>query len=314
MTHHRSSIVLAALVTLAVSATTAAGARVTDGVDGHGLAASCDTHRSSTHDARSQMRSSRTTALSEYDDNIEDVVSAPDICMTNVVTNDNLVFTMGIHVHDRTGFAAGETYRVLLDTDSNPATGAPTTEGPGAGAEYVLELAEPSSSLYAWNGSVFALVEPKPAIPTLWSDGYGPILELARSALGDPRGMNVILKTTSADDLDLAPDTGAWSYAVTPLRLAVEQFGMTMARPGKPFAVAMEVTRSDWDIALDEGKIACNATIAGTRLAGRARFVTDLATCTWRLPKDARGKRVRGSVSVTFQGVTAKRSFTVRVR
>jgi hypothetical protein len=314
MAHHRSSIVLAALVTLAVSATSAAGSRMTDGPATHVISASCDTPRSSTHDARSPMRPSHIAAFSQYDDNIEDVVSAPDICMTNVVTNDNHVFTMGIHIHDRTGFVAGETYRVLLDTDSNPATGAPATAGPEAGAEYVLELAEPASTLSAWNGSVFAPVQPQPAVPTLWAEGYGPIVELARAALGEPQRMNVILKTTNAVDLDLAPDTGSWSYAVTPLRLAVELFGTTAARAGKPFAVAMEVTRSDWDMALDEGKIGCNATIAGKKLAGRARFVTDLTTCTWRLPRTARSKRVRGSISVTFQDVTVKRSFAVRVK
>ena len=40
----------------------------------------------------------------------------------------------------------------------------------------------------------------------------------------------------------------------------------------------------------------------------------EVAQCTWRLSKDVAGKRVRGSVAVTFQGVTARRSFAARVK
>ena len=155
---------------------------------------------------------------------------------------------------------------------------------------------------------------PQPEIATAWSNGYGPVLQVGRAALGDPQAFNVILKTANGEDLDLAPDSGSWSYAVTPLQLTAGRLAVGPARAGKPLAVAMEVERSDFETALDEGAIVCRATVAGRRLAGRGLFAGDLIVCSWRLPKDARGKRVRGSVSVTFQGVTAKRSFTVRVR
>ena len=120
--------------------------------------------------------------------------------------------------------------------------------------------------------------------------------------------------TANGGDLDLAPDWGSWSYVVTPLQLAAGKLALGRARAGMPLAAAMEVVRSDFDIPLDEGTIACPATVAGSRLVGRGRFVDELVICSWRVPRDARGKRVRGSVSVAFQGVTAKRSFTTRVR
>lgn len=263
----------------------------------------------------SQTSPARGAALQEYDDGILDVVSAPDICMANVVTNDNQTITMGIHVHDRAGFAALDTYRILLNADSNATTGAPADAGAAAGAEFVIDIADGASRLSSWNGSSFEPVVPQPEIPTAWSDDYGgPALQVGRAALGDPQAFNFILETANGEDLDLAPDSGSWSYAVTPLQLTAGRLAVGPARAGKPLAVAMEVERSDFEIALDEGAIVCRATVAGQRLAGRGLFAGDLVVCSWRLPKNARGKRVTGSVSVTFQGVTAKRSFAVKVR
>ena len=306
MAHHRLGIALAGIAVLVASASATASGPLPTGVHD----ATCAAQSSVRHEAGLGS----TTALQEYDDNILDVRSAPDICMSNLVTNDNLVFTMAIHIHDRTAFAAGDAYRVALDTDSNPATGAPASAGPEVGAEYVVDLAEPVSTLGAWNGSAFVPVAPQPEIPTVWLPGYGPLLQFARSALGNPQAVTLVLKTTSADDLDLAPDSGSWSYAVTPLALTAGKLTVGPARAGQPLAASMEVLRSDFDMALDQGAISCKASVAGKQLAGRGRFARELVGCTWRLPQNARGKLVRGTVSVTFQGVTARRSFALRAR
>ena len=77
----------------------------------------------SSSDSRTNPASA--SALSQYDDFIEDVVAAPDICGANLITNDNVAITMGVHIHDRSGFSALDSYRIHLDTDSSPATGAP---------------------------------------------------------------------------------------------------------------------------------------------------------------------------------------------
>ena len=54
--------------------------------------------------------------------------------------------------------------------------------------------------------------------------------------------------------------------------------------------------------------------LGGRALAGRGSFSLERAGCTWRMPENARGERVVGSVMVAFQGTTAKRSFRVTVR
>ena len=63
---------------------------------------------------------------------------------------------MGLHIHDRSGFSALDSYRINLDTDSNPATGAPAEASPLIGAEFVIDVTPQASILSAWNGSAFA--------------------------------------------------------------------------------------------------------------------------------------------------------------
>src|SRR6266536_6106430 len=67
----------------------------------------------------------------------------------------------------------------------------------------------------------------------------------------------------------------------------------------------MAVDRSDFEI--EEGTIRCAAKGGGRSLVGRGAFVDERVACRWRLPKNASGKRLAGSVAVTFHGVTAKR-------
>jgi hypothetical protein len=252
--------------------------------------------------------------LHQYDDHIEDVVSAPDICASNVVTNDNVAITFGVHIHDRTAFAPSDSYLIHVDVDSNPATGAPAEAAPLTGTEYMIDVADGASTLSAWNGSSFAQVVPQPEISSGWLEDYGPVLEIDRVALGSPTSFNMVVSTGNGADRDLAPDSGAWSYAVTPLQLTPGRLLLGPALAGKPLVAAMQVERSDFEIPLDEGAIACRGTLAGRKLVGRGRFAGEIVTCVWHIPKDARGKRASGSVAVTFQGVTAKRSFAVRVK
>jgi len=253
--------------------------------------------------------------LHSYDDYIEDVVSAPDICGANVVTNDNLgKITIGLHIHDRQGFVVGDGYRVMLDTDKNPATGSTAAPGVPAGTEYEIEIHDGASTLQHWNGAAFEPVATQSPITTEWLEDYGPALEINAADIGNATGFDLVYVTTNATDVDLAPDSGTWSYTMTKLELTAGRLLLGPARAGKPLLAAMEVTRSDFDIALDEGKITCAGKLAGKPLRGRSAFGSDLVGCMWRLPKTAGGKRVVASVAVTFQGVTAKRSFTIRVK
>jgi hypothetical protein len=255
------------------------------------------------------------SARQTYDDAIEDVVSAPDICMFNLVTNDNRMVIVALHIHDRVELMPGDSYRVHFDTDASEATGAPAEAGPLAGADFMVDVSGASPTLNRWDGATFAAVVPQPSMTRRWSEEYGgPMLTIPRNALGGPSRIRFVFSTANAEDRDLAPDRGAWSYAVTPFALTATNLRLGAAHAGRRFTASMMVMRSDFETALDRGAIACRASAGRSKLSGRGRFDRGRAACSWTIPRTARGKLVRGSISARFDGATASRSFAVRVR
>jgi hypothetical protein len=54
--------------------------------------------------------------------------------------------------------------------------------------------------------------------------------------------------------------------------------------------------------------------VGSTRLrAQTARVTRGAVTCTWRIPKNAKGKQFRGTATVVFEGLRASRSITRRI-
>jgi hypothetical protein len=254
---------------------------------------------------RSLAAVTRAAGPQGYDDFIEDSGNAPDFCGANLVTNDNETLTIGVHVHNRSEFGAGDIFGVLLDTDGDAATG-------NEGVDYAIVFDGNGGSVGHWNGTSFEDV-PGAALTVEWVPGYGPVLELRRAALASDR-FNFRLVGLNGEDADVAPDAGWWSYTATPLTLTARSLRVGPAKAGRAVRAELVVIRSDWDAQLTEGEIACKARLAGKPLAGRGAFVNDRAVCVWRLPKSARGKRLAGALAVGYQGVTARRSFAVRVR
>jgi hypothetical protein len=246
-------------------------------------------------------------ALRSYDDNIEDSGNAPDFCASELVTNDSVTVTMGIHAHNRTGFSAGDSYTVYLDTDRNVATGG------GVGAEYKIVFTGPQALLERWNGTAFDAASALP-VALVWLPDYGPVLGFLHSAIGDPAGFDFVLVSANGENGDRAPDTGSWSYSVEPFALKVKSLSVGAARAGKTFTARAVVLRSDFNEPLDQGKIGCAARLARRSLPGSGKFAGGRAVCTWRMPRSARRKRLSGTLSVTYQGARAARRFSARVR
>jgi hypothetical protein len=246
-------------------------------------------------------------AYRTYDDLIEDAGDAPDFCAGELVTNDSTTITIGVHAHNRDGFQQGDSYTMYLDTDQNPATG-----GAGLGAEFAITFSGPTAVLAHWNGTTF---EPTSAsVPVEWVDGYGPVLVFEQSTIGNPAGFNLVMTSANGPDGDRAPDAGSWTFELTPLALEIKTLSLAPARAGYRFQVQALVLRSDFDAPLMEGTIGCTATIAGHRLSAKSKFAHNRAICAWRLPRSARARHLTGAISVTFEGVAVKRSFSRTVR
>jgi hypothetical protein len=247
----------------------------------------------------------RSAALETYDDFIEDT-RGPDICGENVVTNDNEgTITVGLHIHNRRSWAANESYGMFLNTDNDPSTGP-------EGADYVVRIATGMLELEKWDGAAFVVQGQLP--PAEWAPSYGPVFQLNASDLGGAESFGFVFYSTDGTNVDYAPNRDAWSYALTPLALSAGSLTLDRARQGRAFTARMLVIRSDFDIELTEGRIACTAQLGSKTLVGAGRFIGPRVACTWRLPKGSQRKRLSGSVSIAFQGVEAKRSFATTVR
>jgi hypothetical protein len=92
-----------------------------------------------------------------------------------------------------------------------------------------------------------------------------------------------------------------------------------MARAGGTWSVLMVVTRSDTGRAVGaEGRIACHATSATTKLALVSREFTiggaAGATCTFQVPLRLRNKLLRATIKISYAGQSVAHSFSTRVR
>ena len=230
-----------------------------------------------------------------------------------MVTNDNVMLTIGVHIRGRSSYLERDMYRIYFDTDSNAATGTDALSGAPPGAEYSIEIAHGKTWLLRWHGSSFDPLTPRIPIATVWRDGLGPVLQVGRKDLGDPQSFKFAVMSASGD-YDLAPDTGMWSYELSPFVLTAGRLSIGQGRAGNPVVASMSVERSDFAIPLGKGTVRCAARIGRKALPGRGAFLRERASCTWRLPTRSAGKTLAGSVQVTFQGVTAERAFSLRVR
>jgi hypothetical protein len=66
----------------------------------------------------------------------------------------------------------------------------------------------------------------------------------------------------------------------------------------------------DVPLAPESGAVRCAARIiGGASLRGAGAFVSGRARCTFTIPKTAKGKVVRGAITITFQTATVSKPF-----
>ena len=120
--------------------------------------------------------------------------------------------------------------------------------------------------------------------------------------------------------VDNAPDPGhgffTYDVRVTPPALVVRSSGARPLRPsaGKLYTRFAVVGRSD-NTPVQAGTTTCRATVAGSALrATSSAFSAGRASCTFRIPKTAKGKTIRITITVRSQGLAVTRSFSARIR
>jgi hypothetical protein len=253
--------------------------------------------------------------------------AAPDIT-TVVVSNDDAgLITFKINISNRPALTPDMLVLLYLDTDQQATTGDPTF----LGAEYAIGLSQGLVDLAKWNGSDY-VAPPSQSSVTYSYDATGATIRASASELGGTKAFNFLALAASGITIDTAgnpdftnvhvdgaPDSGHGLFAyqvVTKLTLSVDAFTTSPkpAKAGKRFIAGLAATESDTNGPVKAGTVACSATVGGKHLSATAHVVANgIAACAWSLPRTAKGKTLRGTVSLTVKGTTVVRAFAVKV-
>jgi hypothetical protein len=257
----------------------------------------------------------------------------PDITTVVLSNDDRGTLTWVINVPNRPTLTGDMGFDILINSDSNSATGDPQLFG----ADYDLVLIGPISgpaeaALFRWNGSDWT-AQGVPQSSLIFGHANGAMtIRLNASDLGNARRLQFIVLALTGIVLtpdgqldasnarfDLAPDAGRGLYSfdvrITPLRLVVRSFGMRPLSPraGRPLSVFVTYARSD-GTRPTAPSVTCRARLGGRVLPASGSSVTGgRATCRWVLPTNASGRTIRGTVTVQADGLRVSRPFTARV-
>jgi hypothetical protein len=260
-------------------------------------------------------------------------VTVPDIIDTTVKNDNTGLISIAIRFANVPSFTRDALVDVLIDSDSNSSTGDPEL----GGTDYAIELLLGEANLFKWDGTALTRRAGDPPATTLRYAWVNNVLTITISAgeLGNTKKFGfaeIVLTGLIIDDVtgdidftkakaDSSPGGGAgfFSYEVkiAPAKLVAKKVTTTPSAPkaGGSFTVRLTATRSDTGAAIVNGTVDCAAR-AGTRAMPpkSEKFVAGAATCVFKVPARTKGKRIRGTIKITFEGKTLTRTFTATVR
>jgi len=237
--------------------------------------------------------------------------TAPDIT-TVVISNDaSGRFDFQINVPSQPDLASDAVLYLVLNTDNNPNTGAPNTEG---GDYYiVLDGQDRTYGFYRWSGSHWADISGGTE-RVGWTSGAH--IAFDRAQVGEPDELTFYVKTLQGSGepedgrVDYAPDSSTWTYQL-PLQTPGPPSSPTVtskqvlvtsgtARAGKPLSVRvllrLGVDGQAYIVGPD--RLSCVARVAGTKPKTKVKSGPIAWTCALVVPRTARGK----TLSISLKG------------
>ena len=262
-----------------------------------------------------------------FTDSVGEDAAAPDITSVAVSNDDAGLVTFKVAISNRPALTPDMFALIYLDTDQQTSTGDPNV----LGADYVLELDPGVVDLFQWNGTDFVAAASQSSV-TFAYDATGATIRASALDLGKTKGFKFAALAVSGVTIDAsgnpdftnshsdsAPDAGHgfFSYQVlTKLTLSVVAFSTAPkpAKAGKRFVSGLAANQSDTNGPVQSGTVACAATIGTKHVAASAHGISNgIATCSWQIPKTAKRKTIRGTITLTVQGVKVSRSFAVKI-
>ena len=257
----------------------------------------------------------------------------PDVDTIVVSNDDKGNLTIVINIPNRPTLTGDMIIDIFIDSDSNPSTGDPNS----LGADYAIELNATGGparvGLFRWDGMTFSSAGVSQTSLIFSYANGGATIKVTAAELGGTKRFNfaviavsglVVTPTGDLDETnahsDLAPDPGHGFYSydvkITPLTLVVKSSGTRplAPRPDRPFTAFLVAARSDTGGLIQSGKVTCKATVAFKPIKASSSGVANgRASCTWLIPKTAKAKTIRGSITLESEGLKATRSFAAKI-
>lgn len=264
--------------------------------------------------------------------------AAPDVTDVVVSNDDQGLVTFRVTIANRTSLGPADVVAVLIGTDDPNVLGGKREDG----INFILLLdGSTGPALLEWNGSDIQQLDPAPAsVAGSFSAGVATLTvrqedlapgfpDLSVPIQLDFAVLGIVFSGNNVVAQDDAPATALWEYRLSePRRVILTNFAVPKTvKAGKTLVGLMGAAHGDTGAAVTSGRIACRARLGARALSGRGRFITvsvrsptggtlqsPNATCSFKVPKGAKGKTVRGTMTLRESGVSNVRSFTTRVR
>jgi hypothetical protein len=262
-------------------------------------------------------------AEASFPDPAGDSGGAPDLFQLNVANDaaGNLTFTV---TTNQPALAADALLLIAFDTDKNASTG-------GQGSEFLLGIDSTGWELDRWDGAQFVQAT-APSANATYTNGaltfkvnksdLGGVstfafyaLSAQFSATGEVLAADVVPNAPPAD-YTLSVPAPPPPPPPPPLTLRASAPVSVPLRPvhGKAFAVRIAVTRGDTGRPLASGVVTCTVRVGLKPLRAVGSVRAGKAGCAMVIPRTATGKRLRGTIKVTFRNVSVTKSFSYVIR
>jgi hypothetical protein len=255
--------------------------------------------------ASARTLTTKATQDASYSDPTGDSKSAPDVGAVLASLDSGsgaLAFAIQLANNDDLSNAG-----VLLafDTDHNAAT------GNQLGAEYEIFVTQNAWVFLKWDGSQMSPFSHQPVVIVRSGSTLG--IALCSCDLGT-QSFDFGLGAIRGNDVDVAPDTGTWSFpqaskpSISFDSILVSQNPL-MPKAGKRFTVSVTGAKLGTGEVVSPDSYSCTAKLAGHALKG-----SGTGGCSWALAKKARGKKLVVDVTISYQGASDMFEATYRVR
>jgi hypothetical protein len=269
-----------------------------------------------------------TSNSATFNDSVGEDPNAPDVTSVVISNDDAGNIAMKINISNRPALTPDMDIELVMDTDNNPATGDPQVFG----ADYLIDLVPGQVFLGKYNPTTQDYRGVASPSLTYSYDATGAAIHVSAQDLGATKLLHfaalaasgIVLDASGNPDFtnaktDVAPDPGHGFFTyqvITKLTLSVQAFvyAPKPAREGKNFAAGFAATESDTGGPVAAGTVTCTATAGLKHLVALTHAVKNgIVACVWHVPLKSKGKYLRGTVSLTVQGTTVKRSFSVKI-